>query len=444
MASSTAWHNFPARQQPQYADSAALEKVITEIHNLPPLVPQAEIDELTSLIAASGRGEVFLLQGGDCAETFVDSSPARIRAKLQTLQQMALVLNIGTSLPVVKVGRIAGQYAKPRSLPTEIQDGIELPSYRGDAVNGFAFTRASRSFDPERLLEAYRHAAKTLHFIHNFAAEPLPDWHYSFLPTSNSAIGPLYSRYQHLMAEIAEYLRQNPERAQFSPPESNFYSAHEALLLRYEEALTRCGVKKNQLYNFGAHFLWIGERTRNINEAHVEMLSHISNPIGVKIGPKAQVEEVLALIEKLNPQNQPGRLSLIMRLGAKKISALLPPLIEAVQREGKVVTWISDPMHGNTISACNGYKTRRMQDIWEELYRFFQIHFQLGTVPGGIHIELTSDDVTEVLGGAEKIDEDILATRYEALVDPRLNRRQSLETAFRVAEIFREFAQPNN
>ncbi|MBM7825513.1 3-deoxy-7-phosphoheptulonate synthase [Arcanobacterium pluranimalium] len=437
-----AWSAKRALHQPQYPDAQALNDAVDYLRSMPPLVFAGEADKLTELMARASTGKAFVLQGGDCAETFESSSAERIRAKIRTILQMAVVLTYSASVPVIKLGRMAGQYAKPRSNATEVRGGVELPSYMGDAVNDFEFTVESRTPDPRRLIETYQRSATTLNLIRAFTAGGFADlskvheWNRGF------ASNPAYKRYNQLAGEIDKAMKFMAAAGANSESlrTVDFYSSHEALLLNYEHAMTRVDSRTGKLYNTGAHFLWIGERTRGINDAHVELLSRIENPIGVKLGPNVEPQEVVALIDKLNPAGVPGRLTLITRMGADIITEKLPPIVEAVQRDGRAVTWISDPMHGNTIAASNGYKTRRMSDVVKEISGFFSVHSAMGSCPGGVHIELTGDDVTEVLGGAEEIFEDTLATRYETLVDPRLNHQQSLETAFLVSEILRENA----
>ncbi|MDD7504695.1 MAG: 3-deoxy-7-phosphoheptulonate synthase class II, partial [Actinomycetaceae bacterium] len=370
-----------------------------------------------------------------------ESTADRIRAKVRTILQMAVVLTYGASVPIVKIGRMAGQYAKPRSKPIEEHQGVRLPSYMGDAVNGHEFTPEARTPDPHRLVEAYQRSAATLNLIRAFTSGGFADlskvheWNRGF------SANPAYKRYNKLALEIDKAMRfmQAAGANSESLKTVDFYSSHEALLLEYENAMTRIDSRTGLPYNTSAHFLWIGERTREINGAHVEMLSQVHNPIGVKLGPTTSSDDVLRLIDILNPEGIPGRLSFITRMGAKNIADKLPPILEAVKADGRPVVWMSDPMHGNTISASNGYKTRRMADILEEITGFFSAHQSVGTVPGGLHIELTGDDVTEVLGGAEEIVEDTLGERYETLVDPRLNHQQSLEIAFLVAEMLRDY-----
>lgn len=433
------WRELPARHQPPYPDLEHVRRVHDELRQRPPLVFAGEVDSLRDDMAQAGRGESFVLIGGDCAETFAESTADQLRLKIQTLLQMAVVLTYGSSLPVVKIGRIAGQYAKPRSSPVEVRGDVELPSYLGDAVNGFDFTEESRVPDPDRLLEMYHKSAASLNLIRAFTKGGYADlrrvheWNRGFIAN------PAYARYEALAEEINQAVRfMEAAGADFlSLREVDLYSSHEALLLDYEDAMTRVDSRSGNLYDTSGHFLWIGERTRGLDEAHVEMLSKVRNPIGVKLGPNTSIEDVKGLIDRLNPDGEEGRLSFMARMGATKIKDALPPLVEAVVADGRPVTWLTDPMHGNTISTSNGYKTRDFDTIMQEVASFFQVHRELGTVPGGIHIEMTGSDVTEVIGGAEGLDDEALLRRYETLVDPRLNHQQSLEIAFQVAELVR-------
>lgn len=432
-----AWRTLSARQQPAWPDQEALAAVGRELAALPPLVFAGEADVLTGRLAAAGRGEAFVLQGGDCAETFVDATADTIRNKIKTILQMAVVLTYGASLPVVKMGRMAGQYAKPRSADLEERDGVTLPAYRGDAINGHDFTPEARIPDPRRLVEAYHRSAATLNLIRAFTTGGFADlrrvheWNRGF--TAN----PAYSAYEQVAAEIDRAMRFMAAcGADFDSLRSvEFFSSHEALLLDYERPLTRIDSRTGTPYDCSAHFLWIGERTRQFDGAHVDFLSRVRNPIGVKLGPTTTPDDAFALMDRLNPNELPGRLTFITRMGAERIREALPELVEKVHASGRPVTWICDPMHGNTISSASGYKTRRLTDVLDEVRGFFEVHRAVGSVPGGLHVELTGDDVTEVLGGSEEIDEDALSRRYETLVDPRLNHQQSLEMAFQVAEM---------
>lgn len=433
------WREREAKHQPVYPDRGELDRTLDYLRTLPPLVFAGEVDHLKQEIADAGRGEAFILQGGDCAESFATSTADRIRAKVRTILQMAVVLTYSGSVPVVKIGRIAGQYAKPRSKPTETRDGVELPSYLGDAVNGYEFTPEARTPDPHRLVEMYQHSVSSLNLIRAFTGGGFADLNRVHEWNKGFSENPAYHRYNALANEIDGAMRFM--RAAGVSGEAlrtvDFYSSHEALLLEYEEAMTRIDSLSGDVYNTAAHFLWIGERTRDPEGAHVEMLSHVKNPIGVKLGPTTTADDVKRLMDRLNPNGEPGRLTFVTRMGASTIREALPAVIEAVQADGRPVTWISDPMHGNTITA-SGYKTRRLDDVLDEIRGFFEVHYSLGTIPGGIHIELTGDDVTEVLGGSEEIAEANLGDRYETLVDPRLNHQQSLELAFLVSEILRE------
>jgi 3-deoxy-7-phosphoheptulonate synthase len=426
-------------QQPTWPDLDRLRGVTAELAAMPPLVFPGECDLLRRRLAAVVRGEAFVLQGGDCAETFAGATAAAVRAKLETLLQMAVVLTYGASVPVVKIGRMAGQFAKPRSRPTEVRDGVELPAYRGDAVNGFEFTAHSRTPDPGRLLRAYHSAAVIMNLCRAFAAggdaglSQVHAWNQDFVRASPS--GQLY---EVLAGEIDRALAFM--RACGSDPGElrsvELFSSHEALLLDYERALTRTG-ETGQAYDLSAHFLWIGERTRAIDGPHVGFAAGVRNPLGVKIGPLATPADLLALIGRLNPDGEPGRLTLITRMGADLVREALPPLIRAVTAAGAPVAWVCDPMHGNTFEAQGGYKSRRLSDVLGEVQGFFEVHRSLGTHPGGIHIEFTGDNVTECVGGSHDLAEGDLHRRYETACDPRLNRSQSLDLAFTLAENYR-------
>ncbi|MET8004728.1 class II 3-deoxy-7-phosphoheptulonate synthase [Nonomuraea glycinis] len=434
------WRALPAAQQPDWPDRAELDKVVAELGGLPPLVFAGECDQLKDQLAAVVRGEAFVLQGGDCAETFAGATADNVRNKLKTLLQMAIVLTYAGKVPVVKIGRLAGQFAKPRSKNTETRAGIELPAYRGDMVNGFDFTPESRIPDPARLLKAYHSSAVTLNLARAFTKGGYADlrqvhaWNQDFVAES-----PAGRRYEQLAREIDQALAFM--RACGADPEEfhsvEYYSSHEALILDYDQALTRVDSRTGLPYDVSAHMVWIGERTRQLDGAHVEFFSRIRNPIGVKLGPTTTPDEALALIDKLNPDNVPGRLTFITRMGASKIRELLPSLVKEVTASGAQIAWICDPMHGNTFEAPSGHKTRRLDDVLDEVAGFFEVHRSLGTHPGGIHIEFTGDDVTECVGGGHEIAEGDLATRYETACDPRLNRGQSLDLAFRVAELYR-------
>jgi 3-deoxy-7-phosphoheptulonate synthase len=431
----------PALQQPQWPDAGQLGAVVRRLESLPPLVFAGECDQLKTRLAAVARGEAFVLQGGDCAETFAGTLADSIRGKLRTLLQMAVVLTYAASVPVVKIGRMAGQFAKPRSAMTEVREGLELPVYRGDAVNGLEFTAAARTPDPARLVEAYHCSSVTLNLCRAFASGGFADlrqvhaWNQDFVARS-----PAGQRYERLAGEIDRAIAfmhacgADPE--EFRAVE--LYSSHEALLLDYERALTRTDSRSGRPYDLSGHLLWIGERTRDPGGAHVEFASHIRNPVAVKIGPAATAQDVLALIGALDPDHEPGRLTLITRMGAPRVRDALPPLVEKVIASGAQVAWVCDPMHGNTVEAASGHKTRRFDDVLDEVTGFFEVHRALGTHPGGIHIEFTGDDVTECIGGGHQVVESDLRQRYETACDPRLNRSQSLDLAFLVAGMYRQ------
>jgi 3-deoxy-7-phosphoheptulonate synthase len=433
-----------AAQQPSWPDRDSLDDAVARLRGLPPLVFAGECDELKAKLAAVARGEAFLLQGGDCAETFDGVTADNVRNRLRVLLQMAVVLTYAASVPVVKVGRIAGQYAKPRSSDDETRDGVTLPAYRGDAVNGYDFTAEARTPDPQRLVQVYNSSAATLNLVRAFVTGGYADlrqvhtWNTDFVRSS-----PVGRRYEQLAQEIDRALTfmlaigADPDEFH----RVDFHSSHEALILEYEHALTRIDSRTQTPYDVSGHFVWIGERTRQLDGAHVELLSHIRNPVGVKLGPTTSPDDALALAARLNPDNEAGRLTFVTRLGAGKIRDLLPPLVEKVTAAGVSVGWVCDPMHGNTFEASSGYKTRRFDDVIHEVQGFFDVHRSLGSWPGGVHVELTGDDVTECVGGGEALVEGDLGSRYESVCDPRLNRVQSLELAFLVAEMLRT-AQP--
>lgn len=427
-----------ASQQPTYENAAERDDVIGRLSSMPPLVFAGECDSLRDRLAAVSRGEAFLLQGGDCAETFDGVTADNVRNKLRVLLSMAVVLTYAASVPVVKVGRLAGQYAKPRSNDLETRDGVTLPVYRGDAVNGFEFTPESRAHDPKRLLDMYHASSATLNLARAFTTGGYADlrqmhvWNTDFVRNS-----PLGRRYERLGAEIDKAMAFM-DAIGIDPEEFHtvdFYSSHEALLLEYEHAMTRVDSRTQSPYDVSGHLVWIGEKTRQLDGAHVELLSQINNPIAVKLGPAATSDDAIALYEKLNPDRQPGKVTFVTRFGSENVRDVLPPLIEKVAGAGIEVAWVCDPMHGNTFEAENGYKTREFDDVIEEVRGFFEVHRSLGTWPGGLHIELTGDDVTECLGGGGRLSAHDLSHNYESLCDPRLNRAQSLELAFLVAEM---------
>ncbi|GAA1671549.1 class II 3-deoxy-7-phosphoheptulonate synthase [Microbacterium lacus] len=430
------WRTLPIKQQPTWYDTDAVAAVSAEIASLPPLVFAGEVDKLRVDLARAASGRAFVLQGGDCAETFAGATAEQIRNRIKTVLQMAVVLTYGAAMPVVKMGRMAGQFAKPRSSDTETRGDVTLPAYRGDIVNGFDFTEGSRRADPARLLKGYHMAASTINLIRAFTQGGFADLREVHSWNKGFAENPANQAYERLAHDIDRAIKfMEAAGADFDELRRvDFYTGHEGLLMDYERPMTRIDSRTSTPYNTSAHFLWIGERTRDLDGAHVDYFSKIRNPIGVKLGPTTTPETALALIDKLDPEREPGRLTFITRMGAGKIRDALPPLLEAVRDSGAVPLWVTDPMHGNGITTPTGYKTRRFDDVVDEVRGFFDAHRAVGTHPGGIHVELTGDDVTECLGGSEMIDEATLATRYESLCDPRLNHMQSLELAFLVAE----------
>ncbi len=441
--SPTSWRDLPAGQQPDWPDLAALEQAQKQLSALPPLVFAGEARQLTAALAEVCHGRAFLLQAGDCAESFHDFSADTIRDKLKVILQMAVVLTYGAGVPVVKLGRMAGQFAKPRSSPVERVGDAELPSFRGHIVNDDAPTVEARTPDPQRLIAAYHQSASTLNLVRAFVKGGFADlsqvhvWNQQFVSTSSEG-----RRYEQIAGEIDRALRFMRACGinlsdEVALRQVDFWTSHEGLLLGYEEALTRRDSLTGDWYDCSAHMLWIGERTRALDGAHVHFFAGVHNPLGVKVGPDASPDEVLALCERLNPDRTPGRLTLISRMGARNIEGGLPPLLAAVRDAGHPVVWACDPMHGNTFSSAGGRKTRHFEDVMTEIGGFFDAHLSEGTWPGGIHVELTGDDVTECLGGAEEISEDHLNLNYTTTCDPRLNARQSLDLAFRVAELLR-------
>ena len=435
-----AWRQRPISQQPSYPDAAALNEVEVRLRNFPPLVFAGEARRLRGQLAEVAEGRAFLLQGGDCAESFAEFHPDNIRDTFRVLLQMAVVMTFAAACPVVKVGRVAGQFAKPRSEPVEQRDGAELPSYRGDIVNGMDFTPEARTPDPGRLLTAYSQSAATLNLLRAFAQGGYADlhrvhgWNLGFVEESPQ--GERYREFADRIGETLAFLRAIG-LGQDSVPELSqvdVYTSHEALLLGYEQALTRVDSTSGQWYDTSAHFLWIGDRTREPDGAHIEFARGIANPIGLKAGPSMDAAALLRLMEILDPANQPGRLTVIARMGADKVEDKLAPLVRAVAREGRNVVWSCDPMHGNTIKSSNGFKTRPFDRILDEVRRFFAVHAAEGTHPGGVHFEMTGQNVTECLGGAQAITEQALSDRYHTHCDPRLNASQSLELAFLISE----------
>jgi 3-deoxy-7-phosphoheptulonate synthase len=430
------WRTLPISQQPAWPDPDAVAAASAEIAGLPPLVFAGEVDILRERLARAARGEAFLLQGGDCAETFAGATAEAIRNRVKTILQMAVVLTYGASMPIIKMGRMAGQFAKPRSSDTETRGDVTLPAYRGDIVNGYDFTPESREADPRRLVQGYHTAASTLNLIRAFTQGGFADLRQVHSWNRGFASNPANHRYEKLAGEIDKAIRfMLAAGADFDELKRvEFYSSHEGLLMDYERPMTRIDSRNGTPVNTSAHFVWIGERTRALDGAHVDYFSRIRNPIGVKLGPTTTPADMEQLIDKLDPNREPGRLTFVARMGAGKVRDALPPLLEAIKTLDANPLWISDPMHGNGLTTPTGYKTRRFDDIVDEVKGFFEAHRAAGTYPGGIHIELTGDDVTECLGGSEQIDEADLATRYESLCDPRLNHMQSLELAFLVAE----------
>ncbi len=437
------WQGRPADQQPDWPDAAALEDALTDLRALPPLVFAGEARTLQENLASTQEGKAFLLVAGDCAESFQAFSADSIRDKLRVILQMSVVLMYGSGVPTVKVARIAGQFSKPRSAPTETRDGVTLPSFRGDTVNDFAFDALARRPDPSRLVRAYNQSAATLNLVRAFTKGGFADltrvhaWNQEFVASS-----PEGRRYEALAAEIERALRFMEAcgidlQTELQLHEVDVWTAHEALLLGYEEAMTRRDSITDDWYDCSAHLLWLGERTRRLEGAHVEFLAGVKNPIGVKLGPTATPEEAVGLCERLNPRRVPGRLVLFSRMGAHKVADALPPLLRAVQLAGHPVVWACDPMHGNTFQHESGYKTRRFDDITSEVHEFFTACERADVWPGGLHIELTGENVTECLGGADEVLGKHLEERYETMCDPRLNARQSLDLAFETAELLR-------
>jgi 3-deoxy-7-phosphoheptulonate synthase len=435
----SAWRNKPRVQMPEYTDAAKLNAVEAQLAKYPPLVFAGETQTLKTQLAAVSRGEAFLLQGGDCAESFAEFGADQIRDTFKVMLQMAMVLTFGAKVPVVKVGRMAGQFAKPRSAPTETANGVELPSYRGDIINGFDFTPESRVPDPDRMLQAYTQAAASLNLLRAYSKGGFADvnrvhgWTLGFTEADEA------EKYRDMANRIQDAL--DFMRAAGMTADNNndlktvdFYTSHEALLLEYEEALTRVDSTLGTTIAGSGHMIWIGDRTRQPDGAHVEFCSGVSNPIGLKCGPTTTAEDLKILMKKLNPANEAGRLTLIARFGAGKVKDHLPRLIAAVQEEGANVVWSCDPMHGNTIKSDSGYKTRPFESVLQEVQEFFQIHRDHGTIPGGVHFEMTGKNVTECTGGAIEVTDENLADRYHTACDPRLNASQALELAFLVAE----------
>ena len=440
------WRNFPIRQVPEYSDKDNVVTVEKELSLRPPLVFAEEARRLRKRMADVAEGKAFLLQGGDCAESFAEHNANNIRDSFRVLLQMAVVLTFGSALPVVKIGRLAGQYSKPRSSPFEIIGDIELPSYRGDMVNDMEFNKEAREPNPERLIKVYDKSASTLNLLRAFASGGMADltklheWNLEFVRGTKEA-----EKYKNLAAQITsslEFMNACGMTPENTPQlrETEFYTSHEGLLLNYEEALTRKDTitEEKGWFATSAHMLWIGDRTRAIDEAHIEYMRGIANPIGLKCGPSTDPDDLLRLIEKLNPLNQAGRLTLIARMGVNDIHKKLKPLVSAVKKSGLIVGWCCDPMHGNTVKASSGFKTRKMDDIMTEVKGFFDVHGEMNTVPGGVHFEMTGQNVTECVGGVYAVSESNLGDRYHTNCDPRLNATQSLELAFLLADLLAE------
>ncbi len=434
------WRDRPGRQMPSYPDAAALQAVEDQLRVYPPLVFAGEARRLKKALGEVAEGRAFLLQGGDCAESFAEFHPNNIRDTFRVLLQMAVALTYAASCPVIKVGRIAGQFAKPRSADTEVIDGVELPSYRGDIINGIEFTSEARVPDPNRMIRAYSQGAATLNLLRAFAQggyanlHSVHRWNLDFVGKS-----PAGERYRHIADRISEaldFMRACGVKPDETPAMqgTDFFTSHEALLLPYEEALTRVDSTSGEWYDTSAHMLWIGDRTRQPDGAHVEFLRGVKNPIGMKVGPSIDHSELLRLIDILNPANEPGRLTLICRMGIDKVDDKLPAVLRAIHREGRSVVWSCDPMHGNTIKSSSGYKTRPFDRVLTEVRKFFEISRAEGTYAGGVHFEMTGQNVTECIGGAQAITDEKLADRYHTHCDPRLNASQALELSFLLSE----------
>ena len=438
------WRTKPIVQVPEYPDQAALTAVEKQLRSYPPLVFAGEARRLKAALAKVAEGNAFLLQGGDCAESFAEFHPDNIRDTFRVMLQMAVVLTFGAAMPIVKVGRMAGQFAKPRSAPDETIGGVTLPSYRGDNINGMDFTKEARVPEPQRMVQAYNQSAATLNLLRAFAQGGYADlhkvhqWTLGFM--ADAATADKYSRFADRIQETLEFMEACGLTGETVPQirETEFYTSHEALLLPYEEAMTRNDSTTGMWYGCSAHMLWLGERTRQPDHAHVEFMRGIQNPVGVKIGPKTAPDELLALCDALNPQNEAGRLTLISRMGAERVTEHLPTLLRAITREGRKVVWTCDPMHANTVKSSTGYKTRRFDSVLAEVRAFFAVHRAEGTHPGGVHFEMTGQDVTECVGGTQAVSEASLGDRYHTHCDPRLNASQALELAFLIAEALKD------
>ena len=439
----SSWRNKNALHMPRYIDEEHLENTLKEISKFPPLVFAGEARLLKEKLGEVANGNAFLLQGGDCAESFADFHPDNIRDSFKVILQMAVVLTFGASCPVVKVGRIAGQFAKPRSSATEIINNVELESYKGDIINGIDFDEKNRNPDPDRLIKAYNQSASTLNLLRAFSQggfanlNKIHQWNLNFVKDENA------NKFREISNRIDECLSfmeacgiNGKSVRQLN--ETDFFTSHEALLLQYEEALTRVDSTTGKWYDVSAHMLWVGDRTRQLDGAHIEFLKGIENPIGIKVGPTTKTDELLKIIDVLNPTNESGKITLICRMGHEKVSINLPGIINKVHKEGKNVVWTCDPMHGNTVKSNTGYKTRPLKSIVSEIHQFFQIHRSEGTYPGGVHLEMTGQDVTECMGGLQEITDEDLKNRYHTYCDPRLNASQSLELAFLLSDFLKD------
>ena len=441
------WRNYPVVQMPTYPDESKVNSVEARLSFKPPLVFAGEVQALKKSLALAEKGNAFILQGGDCAESFSQFSANGIRDTFKVLLQMAVILTYGSSIPIIKIGRIAGQFAKPRSSDVEIIDGIELPSYRGDMINDMEFNKTARQPDPQRLIDGYEQSAATLNLIRAFAQggmanlEKVHEWTLGFL--NNTPETDKYREIANRISESLNFMKACGLTSSSVPQlrETDFFTSHEALLLNYEEALTREDTitAEKGWYATSAHLLWVGDRTRQFDHGHIEYLSGIQNPVGIKCGPSLEKDDLIRLLDKVNPNNESGKVVLICRMGSEKVNEHLPKLIKKIKANGKNVTWCCDPMHGNTIKASNGYKTRRVAEILNEVNNFFLVHKSEGTLPGGVHFEMTGSNVTECLGGANEVKESDLGSRYHTHCDPRLNGSQSLELAFLVSDLIKSF-----
>ena len=441
------WRNYPVVQMPTYPDESKVNSVEAKLSFKPPLVFAGEVQALKKSLALAEKGNAFILQGGDCAESFSQFSANGIRDTFKVLLQMAVILTYGSSIPIIKIGRIAGQFAKPRSSDVEIIDGIQLPSYRGDMINDMEFNKTARQPDPQRLIDGYEQSAATLNLIRAFAQggmanlEKVHEWTLGFL--NNTPETDKYREIANRISESLNFMKACGLTSSSVPQlrETDFFTSHEALLLNYEEALTREDTitAEKGWYATSAHLLWVGDRTRQFDHGHIEYLSGIQNPVGIKCGPSLEKDDLIRLLDKVNPNNETGKVVLICRMGSEKVNEHLPKLIKNIKANGKNVTWCCDPMHGNTIKASNGYKTRRVAEILNEVNNFFLVHKSEGTLPGGVHFEMTGSNVTECLGGANEVKESDLGSRYHTHCDPRLNGSQSLELAFLVSDLIKSF-----